>query len=72
MVKAGIPPTTISFNSAISACAKAKPAQPGHAISLFKHMCAAGVEPNVITCNTVRAALTLTSTPSPTPTPKGP
>ena len=72
MPSAGLAPDSYSYSSAISACAKAKPAQPGHAISLFKHMCAAGVEPNVITCNTVRAALTLTSTLAPTPTPKGP
>ena len=72
MPSAGLAPDSYSYSSAISACAKAKPAQPGHAISLFKHMCAAGVAPNVITCNTVRAALTLTSTLAPTPTPKGP
>ena len=54
MPSAGLEPDSYSYSSAISACAKA--GEPGHAISLFKHMCAAGVAPNVITCNTVLSA----------------
>ena len=67
----GLAPDSYSYSSAISACAKAKPAQPGHAISLFKHMCAAGVEPNVITCNTVRGTHSNPNSNS-NPNPNGP
>ena len=54
MPTTGLDPDAYSYSSAISACAKS--GQSAHAIALFKHMCAAGVEPNSITCNTVLSA----------------